>query len=237
MKAGIGVVILAGGLGTRLRSLLGDVPKALAPVAGRPFLEYLLQRLERQGYRHVVLAAGHGADKLQLHLGDGRRWGLEIEYSIEPQPLGTAGALRLATHGRDARRWLVFNGDSLLDMSLPEFVTAHEARGALASLALIRVGDTARYGTVELGADGAIASFREKSIVGGPGLINGGVYVLERGVLDAVPDASFASLELDVLPTLVGRGLYGVDYGDALFIDIGVPDDYRRAQALLSSED
>jgi NDP-sugar pyrophosphorylase family protein len=231
-------IILAGGLGTRLRPLVGDVAKPMAPVAGRPFMEYLLRQLRQAGFEQVLVCAGYRAGDIEAHFGSGERFGVQLAYSVEPEPLGTAGALRLAADrlAIDRRvddRWLVLNGDSLLDISLVRLVDAHRRSGALLTMALVAVEEAGRYGRVELAEDGTVASFVEKNAVApGPGLINGGVYVMEPSVITGITAGEVKSLERDVLPGLVGRGLHGVAH-DAFFIDIGVPEDYQRAQQLV----
>ncbi len=222
-------IILAGGAGTRLRSLISDVPKSMAPVAGRPFLEYLLHQLRRDGFTRVVLCAGHLAPQLREHFELGLRWGVEIEYSVEQEPLGTGGALRLALPMLLGDRWLVMNGDSLFDVSLAGLVATHRQASVPATLGLVRVEDAGRYGSIETAADGAVTAFVEKADAAGPGLVNGGLYVIERSTLELIPEGRPASLEREVLPRLVGRGLRGVVL-DGFFIDIGVPHDYLRAE-------
>lgn len=220
-------VILAGGLGTRLRPVVPAVPKPMAEIAGRPFLEYLLLQLSSQGFRDVVLCLGHMAESVQDHFGDGSPWEMTVEYSVETQPLGTAGALKLAEPRLRGDSWLVLNGDSIFDIRFDVLLRGHAEAGALATLALAQVADRGRYGSVDLGSGTEIAGFIEKRDAHGRGLINGGVYVVERRILEGVPAGRHVSLEREVFPVLVGRGLHGLPLaGD--FVDIGMPQDYLR---------
>jgi NDP-sugar pyrophosphorylase family protein len=224
-------IILAGGLGTRLRGTVDGVPKSMAPVAGRPFLEFLLLQLRRSGFAGAVVCAGYRAGQLRAEFGDGSRWGIELAYSVEPEPLGTAGAIRLARPLLRGRRWLLMNGDSFFGISLAELVAADRHARATATIALASVDDARRYGRVECAPDGVVTRFVEKSDADGAGLVNAGIYVLGAAVLAAIPAGRPVSLEREVLPGFVGHGLHGVPF-DAPFIDIGAPDDYRRAQRL-----
>ena len=226
VPAGMRAVILAGGLGTRLGAVLGDRAKPLMPVAGRPFVAYLLQRLARQGVAEAILCVGHRADLVRAALGDGLAGGPRLRYSEERELLGTGGALKLAADLIGPEPFFVLNGDSFFAADLPALRRAHDARGALATLALAKVLDVGRYGAVEMGPDGAIRRFAEKGAAG-TGVINAGVYVFGRAVLDAIPPGRVVSLERDVFPGLVGRGFYGVP-GAGYFVDIGVPEDYAR---------
>jgi D-glycero-alpha-D-manno-heptose 1-phosphate guanylyltransferase len=224
-----------------LRSAYADGPKALAPIEGRPFLAYLLQQLADAGLTRVVLCAGYRAEQIEQWLGDGRRPtsgrpGLDIRYSREDEPLGTAGALALA-YSRYARgeRILAMNGDSILQLSLAAMWDLHMKRGAGATIALAQVPDTSRYGSVEVNEEGWVTSFREKSrerasgCTQGFGFINGGVYLFEPSVMDMVVKSRGVSLEREVLPAQLSRGLLAFR-SDGYFIDIGIPEDFARAQ-------
>ena len=228
------VVVLCGGRGTRLRGVTGGRQKTLAEVAGRPFLEWLLLALRRQGVGSVLLATGHEAGEVESRLGDGRRLGVEVRYSREPAPLGTGGALRLALQATSAARLLVLNGDSYCRMDLRALAGLHAGRGARASLVLANVPDRRRYGAVDCAPDGAVTAYLEK-LAAGPGAVNAGVGLYEREVLAAIPEGIPVSLERAVLPALVGRGLYGLLAGGPL-VDIGTPEDYQAAGALLAGD-
>ena len=220
-------VVLAGGLGTRLRPAVPDRPKVLAPVGGRPFLLHLLERLRAAGFRRAVLATGHGADLVRRTLGE-RIGSLALLYSCESEPLDTGGAARFAVQGRNYRDALVMNGDSFLDLDVRRFVSWHRRQGAVASMALVRVGDTARYGRVALDPGGRVRRFEEKGACGGPGWINGGMYLFRRGVLESFPIGRL-SLEHEVFPALARRGELFGHCCEGPFIDIGIPSDYGRA--------
>ena len=222
-------VILAGGLGTRLRGVVGDIPKPLAPVAGRPFLAWLLDALADQGLRRVVLATGYRGDQVEATLGTSWR-GMTLGYSREAAPLGTGGALALAARCLAQDTFLVLNGDTWLALDYAAFGTAVPGCGARVGVALAKVPDVSRYGSVRLDGD-RITGFNEKGR-SGPGFINAGVYCMHRELFDDRPvDAAF-SLERDVLLPAVAREPV-VGYTQTReFIDIGVPDDYRRAQGL-----
>jgi NDP-sugar pyrophosphorylase family protein len=222
-------IILAGGLGTRLRPLVSDVPKPLAEVAGRPFLEYLLLQLERDGINEVVVCAGFMGDAFADRIGRGDRFGLEITYSIEPEPQGTAGALKYAEPHLRGEEWLLMNGDSLFDISLARLIDAHRAAPALVTMALARVADDGRYGRVATAPDGLVIGFEEKAQTSGSGLINSGLYIIQRPLLALIPADRPVSLEREVLPPLAGSAIRGVPF-DGYFVDIGVPDDYVAAQ-------
>lgn len=226
-------LILAGGLGTRLQGVLPDRPKPMAPVAGRPFLEYLVLQLRRAGVGRVVLSTGHLGDQIAAHFGDGAALGVRIVYSHESRPAGTGGAVKLAERHLEGDRFLVMNGDSFVAADLSTVIAAHEARAALATMALTRVADASRYGLVELDERGRVTRFVEKgaAAAGTPGLINSGIYVLSRALLDRIPEPGPpTSLERDVFPELIGRGGEGEFLGvelEGFFKDIGVPDDYK----------
>jgi NDP-sugar pyrophosphorylase family protein len=219
-------VILAGGLGTRLRAVVADRPKVLAEVDGRPFITYLLDQVASAGCHEVVLCTGYLGEQIEAAIGPTYR-GLEVTYSREAQPLGTGGALRLAVERLDAPEMLVLNGDSFCAASLAPFAEWHTARGSQASLLLAWVPDASRYGTVVLDASCRIQRFEEKRAANGPGWINAGVYLLKRDLLASLPADAVVSLEREVFPRWC---LYGFRV-EAPFIDIGVPAEYARALA------
>lgn len=226
-------LLLVGGLGTRLRAVVPGAPKPLAPVGDRPFLELLVRQLASQGLRQLVMCTGHMADQIDQLFGDGSRFGAAIKYSRESEPLGTAGAIKFAERFlQEATDFLVLNGDSFLEVDLLELLRAHRSHGALATIAVVQVDDAARYGTVRADESNKILEFCEKTGHNSPGLINAGIYVFNRAILEHIP-AGPASLEKDVFPKLLERGLYAVKQQQGLFIDIGTPADYAKAQQLI----
>jgi D-glycero-alpha-D-manno-heptose 1-phosphate guanylyltransferase len=227
----IPVLLLVGGLGTRLRPVLSGKPKPLAPIGNISFLELLLLQLRSHGFRNIVMCTGFQAEQIQQEFGTGDKWNLSIGYSQETSPLGTAGAIKFAQHFiQQASEFLVMNGDSFLELDLNELLRFHSACGGWASLAVRRVPDAARYGTVEVNKQNQVVRFSEKRGMNESGIINGGVYVFKRGVLQCVPDGP-CSLEKDVLPVLLEHGVYALEQ-NGMFIDIGTPEDYARAQTI-----
>lgn len=232
--AHITVAVLAGGLGTRLRAVTGDAQKVLAQVQGRPFLCRLLDQLQAAGARDVVLCTGHRSDLVSACLGES--YGpLSLRYSVESERLGTAGALRLALEQCQGDELLALNGDSYLQADLPEFLRRHRESGARASLLLARVEDVARYGAVSTDPAQRITGFLEKGGACGPGWINGGIYLLRRSVLQAIPAGREVSLERELFPALIGSDFFGFQGGR--FIDIGTPESYREAANFFGSID
>lgn len=224
-------VILAGGLGTRLREVVSDLPKVLAKVNGRPFLAYLLDRLVDAGIRRTVLCTGYLAELVSTTFGESYR-GMNLLYSREDTPLGTGGALRLALPLITSDPVLVLNGDSFCNADFILFANQHQSVSAKISLLLTQVKDVARYGTVDTDGAGTVVSFREKGSHCGEGLINAGVYLLTRSNIATVPEGKPVSLERDVFPMLIGDGLYGF-FQPTRFIDIGIPADYHAADSFL----
>lgn len=228
-------LILAGGLGTRLRSVIGEsMPKSMAPVAGRPFLEYLIAQLRGSGVDDVILLVGHGASHIQRHFGDGARSGPRIRYSMETTPLGTAGAVRNALPLLRGTTCLLANGDSSVDCSLEPLIESHrrlrDEADAVATLGVVRVEDTSRFGSVVVAPSGEVIDFAEKAAATGPGLVNAGVAMIERRMIEAIPRTTPCSLETEVWPSLVGTGLWTVVLEGSLS-DIGVPEAYADFQA------
>ena len=231
----IEAAVLVGGKGTRLKSVVADRPKPMAEVAGRPFLEWLLLAIRAEGVQRAVLCTGYLGQFVSDYFGDGSRIGLELAYSFEPAPLGTGGALRLALNQLGGANVLALNGDSFCRFSIAQLVGAHEQSAARATLWLAPVADTGRYGSVEVDAGGAVRAFREKGAAAGPGLINAGVYLLRRECLEALPAGQPASLERELFPSLIGRGLFATT-GEGTFIDIGLPETYAAAGQVLSDD-
>jgi D-glycero-alpha-D-manno-heptose 1-phosphate guanylyltransferase len=227
-------VVLAGGLGTRLRSVVSDVPKPMASIAGRPFLELLMGNLARNGFTRVVLSVGYMADAIIGHFGDGWR-GLQLAYAVEDSPLGTGGAIREALARCESTHVHVFNGDTYLGLDCDATERVWTACREPVIVAR-QVEDTARYGRLEVDADHRIVRFLEKDASGGAGLINAGCYVLPRGIAAGFPDAGNFSFESDYLRDAVSRRVFRALPTDADFIDIGTPEDYARAQVMLAME-
>ncbi|MDQ7821494.1 MAG: nucleotidyltransferase family protein [Candidatus Eremiobacteraeota bacterium] len=228
-------VILAGGLGTRLRSVLPDRPKTLAPVNGRPFLAYLLYFLGRAGIRHAVLSTGYKGEEVESVFGD-HYSGMELAYSRESSPLGTGGALRLALSRVRSPLMLVINGDSFCSFSPREFLEFHGRHGESTSMVLIEVADTSRFGCVDVDNEGIIHRFIEKDSSGGPGFINAGIYLITGGTVAGIPEGKPLSLERDLFPALAGRGLFGYR-SPGPFLDIGTPETFREAQEFFNNDE
>jgi mannose-1-phosphate guanylyltransferase len=222
-------LVLAGGQGTRLRPLTLDVPKPVIPLAGRPFLSFMLDWLEDHGVDRVVLSCGFLSDGVRRVLGS-RHGALHVSYVEEDEPLGTAGPVRLAADlGLIEDRLLVLNGDLLTEIDLSAQLARHEQTGARATLALIAVDDTSSYGVVPTCGDGRVEAFLEKSPGPAPtNRVNAGCYVLERDVIDAIPAGRAVSFEREVFPALVGHGLYGFPV-EGYWKDIGTPERYMEA--------
>jgi NDP-sugar pyrophosphorylase family protein len=226
------VAILAGGLGTRLRPVLSDRPKVLAEAAGRPFLEWWLEALDAQGCRDIVLCTGFKAAQVSAAFGS-THGHLRLRYSTEAQPLGTGGALRQALPLLASDPVLVLNGDSFTDINLNAFVREHFQRKARASLVLAAVADISRFGSVTFRSEGLVDGFREKDGNHTPGWINAGIYLFSRELLASLPAGQNVSLERDLLPDEVSRGIHGHPCY-APFIDIGTPESLAGAAEFFS---
>jgi D-glycero-alpha-D-manno-heptose 1-phosphate guanylyltransferase len=221
-------VVLAGGLGTRLRPVVSEVPKPLAPVAGRPFLHWLLDGLARQGIGRVVLATGYLGHLIEHSIGRAHA-GMEIAYAREETPLGTGGAIWAALSHCAGERVFVLNGDTWLGAALAPI--AAQAPAADLVLAVRPVPDRARYGSVLVGAENRVLGLEEKGH-SGPGLVNAGLYLMRRDLPSRRAMPAAFSLETEVLARPEGLDLRA-HRTEAAFLDIGTPEDFGRAQALI----
>ncbi|HWI28033.1 MAG TPA: nucleotidyltransferase family protein [Stellaceae bacterium] len=229
----VDVVVLAGGLGTRVASHLGGVPKLLAPAGGKPFLDHLLRWLAQQGARRVILSLGHQAGRVADYLAAGPRHGLELAPIVEPEPMGTAGAIAFCRSALRSDPVMVVNGDTLVDVDLEGFLRAFERAGTPAGLVCVAVEDGTRYGQVEINRAGRVARFREKRESAGPGWINAGIYLFDGSVLDRISAVGRGSLERDVLQRLPSTSLAAFRAGGR-FIDIGTPETLAAADAFVA---
>lgn len=222
-------LVLVGGRGSRLRPLTVDTPKPVLPLAGRPFLEYMVEWLIGHDVDHIVFACGFLPDELWAVFGEGRSGGTRFTYLVEPEPLGTAGAIRFALPVLE-ETFFALNGDVLTDLDLTALRDHHRRTGARATLGLFPVDDPSAYGLVDLGSDGEVTGFLEKPGPdhSGPGLINAGMYVLERDVIAVLPAGRQVSIERDVFPRLAGSGLHGLTL-EGYWKDIGTPERFLEA--------
>ena len=225
--SGVTVAVLAGGLGTRLRPVIGERPKLLADVGGRPFAALLLDQIARFGFREVVLCVGYLADQVEAALG-AQHGPLRLRHSRESSPLGTGGALRLALPCFASEEVMVMNGDSYCEVDLRDAWSWHRARNAEASLVVVEVPDASRYGLVELDESGLVRRFSEKQDCRQAGWINAGIYLTSRHRIQELPEGRPLSLERDVLPGWVERGMWGYRTRGR-FLDVGTPQSYAGA--------
>lgn len=226
----VDVLVLAGGLGTRIQPVLGDTPKLLAPIAGRPFLDYLVDWLLGFGARRVVLALGHRAEAIENHLASHPRQRITIEAVIEPRPFGTAGAIRWVRPKLRTDPVLVLNGDSFADVDLCRFYEHHRRAGMAATMLCASVADAGRYGRVQLDNSGAVRGFAEKDpAFGGAALVNAGMYFLSAAFLDRIASGAASSLEKEVFEAMPPGSLAAfAECGN--FIDIGTPESLALAE-------
>jgi D-glycero-alpha-D-manno-heptose 1-phosphate guanylyltransferase len=219
-------IVLAGGLGTRLRGVVDDVPKPMAPVRGRPFLALVLDQLVEGGFKTAIIAAGYRHEAIRSYFGADYR-GLALRYSVEREPLGTGGAIRLACEQAGARDVFVLNGDTYLELDFRAMMEAHVRVGSHLSMAICHVSDVARYGALEV-VDGIVQGFLEKGR-SAPGWINGGTYVLGPDLRARLRPQGAFSFEQDLLAPEVSSIRPLAFRSSGLFIDIGIPEDYAKA--------
>ncbi len=225
-------LILAGGQGTRLRPLTVYTPKPIVPICNRPFLLYQIETLRAAGITDITLSLSYQPAKIEDLLGDGSEFGVRLKYTTEPQPMGTAGAVKFAAeHIRE--RTVVFNGDVLTDLDLRRVIAEHEERGATATVVLTPVEDPSSFGVVETEPDGSVRRFVEKPAPGEAttNLINAGTYVLEPAVLDLIPAGENYSFEYQLFPDLLRRGekFFAHAPEKVYWLDIGTPSRYLQA--------
>lgn len=223
-------IILAGGFGTRLQAVVNDVPKPMAPIIKEPFLNYIFDYLKHYNIEHVVLSTGYLSEKISEYYKNEYK-GIKISYTKEVNPLGTGGGIRLALEKCFTDNVLVLNGDSFFDVNLISYYKQHSLLKSNCSLALRKVNNAARYGTIKLEDTFIIKAFKEKDSFELPGLINGGVYILNRELFLNETEANIAfSIEKDFFEKRIDQiTIFGFEY-QGYFIDIGIPEDYNKAQ-------
>ena len=220
-------IILAGGKGTRLRSVVFDMPKPLAPINNIPFLSYLIQFLKKQGVKHIILSVGYKWEMIKEIYGNSFE-GININYAVEETPLGTGGGIALALRETKQDDILILNGDSFINFDLKAFYEFHKSKNATISFVLKEMIDFERYGSVEL-KDNKITAFCEKRFMK-KGLINAGVYLAKREIFEGLNLGDKFSFEQDYLEKKVMQGIFFGYTTKGYFIDIGIPEDYNKAQ-------
>lgn len=230
----VSAMILAGGLGTRLRSALPELPKVLAPIHGRPFIHYLLDQVGHADISSCILCTGYRGEVVEAAVESRIR--PRCRFSREPAPLGTGGAIQLALPMVETPLVLIMNGDSFVDVDLADFI--RRCRNDEAAMLTVAVPDTSRYGRVAADVDGQVLRFDEKKKQAGAGQINAGIYLFRTESLRSavLPEQAVSSFERDWLPRLIGNGLYSQSC-TARFIDIGTPESYARAEQVLPAPD
>jgi len=220
-------IILAGGMGTRLKGVISDMPKPLAPINGIPFLTYLIKFLKQEGIKHIVLSVGYRWEMIKEIYGESFE-GIKISYAVEEEPLGTGGGIALALRKTTHDDILILNGDSFIDFDLKSFYSLHKKENASLSFVLKEMNDFERYGSVEV-EENKIIEFKEKKYID-KGLINAGAYIGKRNIFEGLDLPDKFSFEQDYLEKKVGEGLFFGFKTEGYFIDIGIPQDYKKAE-------
>jgi D-glycero-alpha-D-manno-heptose 1-phosphate guanylyltransferase len=226
------VIILSGGFGLRLKGVIGETPKPMAPIAGRPFMELLLRQVKRHGFSRVVLSVGYMQEVIREHFGE-KAFGLALLYSVETSPLGTGGALREAIRCVRSETALVMNGDSYTDVDLRHLVREHsESRADVTAVVIPGIRSDA--GSVVLGRNGTVKTFAEKRLAPDARYLSAGIYMLNKGLVESIPGAAKISLEEQLLPQWLadGKNIGGFIFAGPC-IDIGTPERYEKAQHIL----
>ncbi len=229
----IDVVILCGGLGTRLREISPDMPKALMPFAGRPFIDILIESLLPFGFKRFILCVGHLREKIRENFQE-REY--EVVFSEEEEPLGTGGALKNAASMITGSLFLVMNGDSICPVDFSRFHSFHLQKGGIVSIVLAEPQPGQEYGTIVVDENQRVISFREKKECQENMFVNGGIYLMKRDVFECMPETARFSLENNFFPKILSEGCYGFRT-NAQVIDIGTPERYLRALQRLSIRD
>jgi len=222
-------IILAGGLGTRLRSVVNDVPKPMAPINNKPFLEYILEFLNEQGFNRIILSVGYKWEDIKNYFGDGFK-NIELIYNIEKEQLGTGGAIKDSLKYADNEKVYVLNGDTFFDIDLSKM----KLEDSLIEIVLKEMKDFNRYGVVEIDANGYIQNFKEKAYYK-QGVINGGIYLLNKRIFDNFDLPKKFSFEEFLESNFKNLKAKGKIF-DGYFIDIGIPEDYEKAKRYFSEE-
>lgn len=222
-------ILLAGGLGTRLRSVVNDRPKPMALIENKPFMEYLVHELFKYGIDSLIFAVGYKGSMVEEYFGDGSKWGITISYAYEEELLGTAGAIKNASKFITEDSFFVLNADTFYQMDYRLLLEIKQKKQLQMALVLRKVPDISRYGEALI-KDSMLTGFNEKSIENRPGTINGGIYLMERSLLSEIPEGK-VSLENEMIPKWMeeGKRLGGL-VEEGYFIDIGIPEDYYKFQ-------
>jgi mannose-1-phosphate guanylyltransferase len=227
----VDIVVLAGGLGTRLRGVLPDRPKILAPIGDAPYLAFLLDWLAHEGASRVIFSLGYRAEQVEKYLTENPSPSLDIEAAVEPAPAGTAGALRYVAPKIAKDCVLVMNGDSFIDADLTAFIRAHRDRGGGVSILCVALPDVSRFGRVEVNNEGVVQTFAEKGPTRtGPGLINAGIYLFDRKIFEEIVESGATSLEREIFPA---RDDISAHVVEGAFLDIGTPKSLAAAGEIL----
>jgi mannose-1-phosphate guanylyltransferase len=228
----VDAVILVGGKGTRLRPLTLSAPKPMLPTAGVPFLTHLLSRIAAAGIEHVVLGTSYRAETFEEEFGDGSKLGLQIDYVVEKEPLGTGGGIANVAPKLRNDTVMVLNGDVLSGADLGSMLEAHRERDADVTLHLVRVSDPRAFGSVPTDADGNVLAFLEKTEDPPTDQINAGTYIFKRSIIDQIPRGREVSVEREVFPALLSGGAKVCGYVDmSYWRDMGTPEDFVRGSA------
>ena len=226
-KENLNVIILAGGFGSRLKTLFPNIPKPLVPVQGKPFIFYILEQLNNFCIKNVTISTGYLSSKIQETVGNNYK-NLKISYSHEKTPMGTGGAVKLVEFKKPKDFCLVLNGDSFVNFNLNKLLSEHKKRKSNISIILNKVKKRSRFGSVSLGPNKKIISFSEKKQSKEEGYVNAGVYLFNSSVIESMESGKYFSLEIDFFPKQIGLGLNGFKCIEQ-FIDIGTPLSFHKA--------